>query len=43
MLEKRVSKNAVRGYIDEHKEVPSGVNYGTRIDINVRKPSTKAE
>ena len=43
MLEKRVSKNAVRGYIDEHKEVPSGVNYGTRIDINVRKPSTKVE
>jgi hypothetical protein len=43
MLEKRVSKNAVRGYIDEHKEVPSGVNYGTRIDINVRKPVAKVE
>lgn len=43
MLEKRVSKNAVRGYIDEHKEVPSGVNYGTRIDINVRKPTAKVE
>ncbi len=43
MLEKRVSKNAVRGYIDEHKTVPSGVNYGTRIDVNVRKPATKIE
>jgi len=43
MLEKRVSKNAVRGYIDEHNKVPSGVNYGTRIDINVRKPATKVE
>lgn len=43
MLEKRVSKNAVRGYIDEHKEVPSGVNYGTRIDVNVRKPIAKAD
>lgn len=43
MLEKRVSKNAVRGYIDEHKTVPSGVNYGTRIDVNVRKPVAKIE
>ena len=43
MLEKRVSKNAVRGYKDEHKDVPSGVNYGTRIDINVRKPTAKVE
>lgn len=43
MLEKRVSKNAVRGYIDEHKEVPSGVNYGTRIDVNVRKPIAKVD
>ena len=43
MLEKRVSKNAVRGYIDEHKTVPSGVNYGTRIDVNVRKPANKVE
>ena len=43
MLEKRVSKNGVRGYIDEHKTVPSGVNYGTRIDVNVRKPANKIE
>jgi hypothetical protein len=43
MLEKRVSKNAVRGYIEQNKTVPSGVNYGTRIDVNVRKPVAKVE
>tara|TARA_R100001510_G_C7547860_1_gene132812 strand:- start:162 stop:566 length:405 start_codon:yes stop_codon:yes gene_type:complete len=43
MLEKRVSKNAVRGYIDQQKAVPSGVNYGTRIDVNVRKPVAKVD
>jgi Cft2 family RNA processing exonuclease len=43
LLEKRVSKKAVRGYIEEEKVVPSGVNYGTRIDINVRKPANKVE
>ena len=43
MLEKRVSKNAVRGYIEQNKTVPSGVNYGTRIDVNVRKPANKVE
>ncbi|SRR6187455_1431519 len=39
MLEKRVSKLAVRGYIDKNKVVPPGINYGTKIDVNVRKPS----
>ena len=43
MLEKRVSKTAVRGYIEKDKAVPSGVNYGTRIDVNVRKPVNKVE
>lgn len=43
LLEKRVSKNAVRGYIDQQKAVPSGVNYGTRIDVNVRKPVAKVD
>jgi len=43
MLEKRVSKTAVRGYIEKNKSVPSGVNYGTRIDVNVRKPVAKVE
>tara|TARA_Y100000022_G_scaffold199898_1_gene213564 strand:- start:1044 stop:1451 length:408 start_codon:yes stop_codon:yes gene_type:complete len=43
MLEKRVSKTAVRGYIEANKAVPDGVNYGTRIDVNVRKPVNKAD
>ena len=43
MLEKRVSKTAVRGYIDQLKAVPPGVNYGTRIEVNVRKPTAKEE
>jgi len=43
MLEKRVSKTAVRGYIEANKTVPPGVSYGTRLDVNVRKPSSKAE
>lgn len=41
MLERRVSKTAVRGYIDANQAVPSGVNYGTRIDVNVRKAANK--
>tara|TARA_B100000427_G_C15026548_1_gene384922 strand:+ start:94 stop:495 length:402 start_codon:yes stop_codon:yes gene_type:complete len=43
LLEKRVSKYAVRGYIDANKAVPSGINYGTRISLSVRKPTTKVE
>jgi hypothetical protein len=43
MFEKRISKNAVRGYIDKLKNVPPGVNYGTRIEVNVRKPTAKEE
>ena len=43
MLEKRISKMAVRGYIDENKSVPPGVNYGTKLEINIRKPTTKVE
>lgn len=43
MFEKRVSKTAVRGYIEANKAVPSGVTYGTRIEVNVRKPTKKAE
>lgn len=39
MLEKRVSKNAVRSYIEQNKEVPAGVNYGTRLEVNVRRPT----
>jgi hypothetical protein len=43
MLEKRVSKTAVRGYIDSTKAVPPGVNYGTKLEVNIRKPANRAE
>ena len=43
MFEKRISKTAVRGYIDQTKAVPPGVNYGTRIEVNVRKPTSKED
>lgn len=41
MLEKRISKAAVRAYIDTTKEVPPGVKYGTKLDINIRKPTAR--
>jgi len=43
MLEKRISKLAVRGYIEANKAVPPGVNYGTKLEVNIRKPTTKVE
>lgn len=43
MLEKRISKMAVRGYIEQNKIVPPGVNYGTKLELNIRKPTTKIE
>lgn len=43
MLERRVSKTAVRSYLELNKEVPAGVTYGTRLEVNIRKPTTKAE
>lgn len=43
MLERRVSKTAVRGYIEANKSVPAGINYGTKLEVNVRKPTAKAE
>lgn len=39
MLEKRVSKSAVKAHMDEMGEVPPGITYGTKIGINVRKPT----
>jgi len=42
MLERRVSKAAVRGYIDANGAVPSGVNFGSRVTLNVRRPTKKA-
>lgn len=41
MLEKRVSKTAVRGYIEANKEVPPGIKYGTKLGVNIRKPTAR--
>jgi hypothetical protein len=41
MLEKRISKTAVRAYLDATNEVPPGVTYGTKLDINIRKPTAR--
>lgn len=43
MLNKAVNKTAVRGYIEQNKAVPPGVNYGTKIEVSVRKPTAKVE
>lgn len=43
MLERRVSKKAVRSYIDEYKAVPNGVNYGTQLNVQVRGPAASAD
>lgn len=43
MLEKRVSKIAVRGYIEANKSVPAGVNYGTKLEVSIRKPVVRVE
>lgn len=43
MLEKRVSKLAVRNYVEQASSVPPGVNYGTKVEVNIRKPSTRLE
>lgn len=39
LLDKRVNKSAVRSLIGEEKPVPPGVNYGTKTDIAIRKPT----
>lgn len=43
MLEKRISKIAVRGYIEANKAVPPGVNYGTKLEVNIRKPVARVD
>jgi len=43
MLEKRVSKLAVRGYIEANKAVPPGITYGTKLEVNIRKPGAREE
>ena len=43
LLERRVSKSAVRSYLDETKEVPAGVTYGTKLSVGIRRPTNKGE
>lgn len=43
MLTKSVSKVAVRDYLQAHNAIPPGVNYGTKISVNIRRPSSKVE
>ena len=37
LLENRVSKTAVRDYLEEHGELPPGVNYVTTQVVRVRR------
>lgn len=39
MLEKRVSKTAVRAHMDETGGVPPGITYGSKLGVNIRKAS----
>jgi hypothetical protein len=41
MLQRRVSKDAVRAHIDDTKEVPAGIKYGTKLEISIRKPTAR--
>ena len=41
LLEKRVNKAAVRVYMEQLGTVPPGINYGTAVDLSVRKPTAK--
>ena len=42
MLTMGVNKKQVREHIDAHGAVPPGVNFGTKINVSVRRPSKKA-
>lgn len=41
LLEKRVSKTGVKGYLDEGQPLPAGVNWYTSTAIHVRKPNER--
>lgn len=42
MLERRVNKTAVRAFMEETSGTVPGVNYGTKVSINIRKPTASA-
>jgi len=41
LMEKRAAKLAIRAFIEETKGVPPGINYGTKRELNVRRPTSK--
>jgi hypothetical protein len=41
MLTHGVNKKSVREYIDVNGSVPSGVNFGTKVTVAVRRPAKK--
>lgn len=41
LLEKRVSKTGVKGYLEENLPLPPGVDWFTKTEIRVRKPSER--
>ena len=43
LLERRVSKNAARQYLEETGAVPAGVNYGTKVSVGIRRPGKKVD
>jgi hypothetical protein len=43
LLERRVSKNAVREIINRDKNVPAGINYGSVVTVQVRKAGASAD
>lgn len=43
MLERRVSKTAVRAYMERDGQVPPGITFGQRQSVNFRKPSAKVD
>jgi hypothetical protein len=37
MLEKRVSKQAVEQYVEEHGNLPPGINWREELVVNIRR------
>ena len=41
LMEKRAAKIAIRAFIEEKKVAVPGVNYGTKKDLHIRRPTSK--
>jgi hypothetical protein len=40
LVEKRASKTGVRSFLDSNKLLPPGAEISTRIEVNIRRPSS---